>query len=366
MISLHLRQLTHFVFNRFFFNFLHNLFESTKTMEAGTIASWNFSEGDAFEAGSVLAEIETDKATMGFEAQDPGVIAKILVPSGVEVVDRVARVSSLFTSYIQELKPTFIGFCPSTYLVFLCMLFLLHPWRAHRVFRVTLFRLLCLCLPSLEPTNCFLVAVVRWSTWRLLRQQVKVGTPVVVVVDEAEDPAALVAAFKDFTADAGSSDAAAASGDASSSAAGAAETAAAAPAAADSKPSHGRVPSIQFQGKAGWAARRAGGGSSPAKAAAAAPAAPTAAAAPKAAAPAADSGGAPAGMAPRVEATAASTTNAPGNDVAATTMRKVIAKRLAESKGSVPHFYASVECELDNILAFRKTLAKDYDTKVRV
>jgi len=194
-----------------------------------------------------------------------------------------------------------------------------------------------------------------------------VGTPVVVVVDEADDPAALVAAFKDFTADAGSGDAAAASGDASSSA-GAAETAAAAPAAADSKPSHGRVPSIQFQGKAGWAARRAGGGSSPAKAAAAAPAAPTAAAAPKAAAAptAAAGGGALAGMAPRVEATAASTTNAPGNDVAATTMRKVIAKRLAESKSSVPHFYASVECELDNILAFRKTLAKDYDTKVRV
>jgi len=150
MFSLHLCQLTHFVFNRFF-NIPHFLFESTKTMEAGTIASWNFSEGDAFEAGSVLAEIETDKATMGFEAQDPGVIAKILVPSGVEVVLRVARVSSLFTSYIQELKPTFIGFCPSTYLLSLCVLFLLHPWRAHRVFRVTPFRLMC--LPHFTRTN---------------------------------------------------------------------------------------------------------------------------------------------------------------------------------------------------------------------
>jgi len=54
-------------------------------MEAGTIGAWNFSEGDSFEAGAVLAEIETDKATMGFEAQDPGVIAKILVQPGVEV-----------------------------------------------------------------------------------------------------------------------------------------------------------------------------------------------------------------------------------------------------------------------------------------
>jgi biotin carboxyl carrier protein len=54
-------------------------------MEAGTIGAWNFAEGDSFEAGAVLAEIETDKATMGFEAQDPGVIAKILVQPGVEV-----------------------------------------------------------------------------------------------------------------------------------------------------------------------------------------------------------------------------------------------------------------------------------------
>jgi len=61
-----------------------NIF-SLQTMEAGTIGAWNFKEGDAFNAGDVLAEIETDKATMGFEAQDPGVIAKILVQAGTEV-----------------------------------------------------------------------------------------------------------------------------------------------------------------------------------------------------------------------------------------------------------------------------------------
>ena len=54
-------------------------------MEAGTIGAWNFQEGDSYNAGDVLAEIETDKATMGFEAQDPGIIAKILVQAGVEV-----------------------------------------------------------------------------------------------------------------------------------------------------------------------------------------------------------------------------------------------------------------------------------------
>jgi len=52
------------------------------TMETGTIASWNVSEGDEFAAGDSLAEIETDKATIDFEAQDDGVVAKILKEAG--------------------------------------------------------------------------------------------------------------------------------------------------------------------------------------------------------------------------------------------------------------------------------------------
>ena len=63
----------------------HSLWQKSKTMEAGTIGTWNIKEGDAFNAGDVIAEIETDKATMGFEAQDPGVLAKILVQAGQEV-----------------------------------------------------------------------------------------------------------------------------------------------------------------------------------------------------------------------------------------------------------------------------------------
>jgi biotin carboxyl carrier protein len=55
------------------------------TMQAGTLAKWNVQEGDSFQAGEVIADVETDKATMGFEAQDPGVVAKILVPAGSEV-----------------------------------------------------------------------------------------------------------------------------------------------------------------------------------------------------------------------------------------------------------------------------------------
>ena len=52
------------------------------TMEAGVISEWKVAEGDSFIAGDSLAEIETDKATIDFEAQDDGVVAKILVESG--------------------------------------------------------------------------------------------------------------------------------------------------------------------------------------------------------------------------------------------------------------------------------------------
>lgn len=56
------------------------------TMEAGTIASWNLSEGESFGAGDVLCEVETDKATVSFEAQDEGVVAKILADAGPDEI----------------------------------------------------------------------------------------------------------------------------------------------------------------------------------------------------------------------------------------------------------------------------------------
>mmetsp|Transcript_78378 Transcript_78378/g.227470 ORF Transcript_78378/g.227470 Transcript_78378/m.227470 type:complete len:475 (-) Transcript_78378:26-1450(-) len=52
------------------------------TMEAGTIASWNKGEGDSFGPGDVICSVETDKATVDFEAQDDGIIAKILAEAG--------------------------------------------------------------------------------------------------------------------------------------------------------------------------------------------------------------------------------------------------------------------------------------------
>ena len=56
------------------------------TMEEGTLAKWLVSEGDEVRAGDLLAEIETDKATMEVEAADEGIIGRILVPDGTEGV----------------------------------------------------------------------------------------------------------------------------------------------------------------------------------------------------------------------------------------------------------------------------------------
>src|SRR5438309_2373476 len=56
------------------------------TMEKGNLAKWLKKEGDAVKSGDVIAEIETDKATMEVEAVDEGTIAKILVPEGTQDV----------------------------------------------------------------------------------------------------------------------------------------------------------------------------------------------------------------------------------------------------------------------------------------
>ncbi|HVR89630.1 MAG TPA: pyruvate dehydrogenase complex E1 component subunit beta [Novosphingobium sp.] len=56
------------------------------TMEEGTLAKWLVKEGDSVKSGDILAEIETDKATMEFEAVDEGTIGAILVPEGTEGV----------------------------------------------------------------------------------------------------------------------------------------------------------------------------------------------------------------------------------------------------------------------------------------
>src|SRR5471032_418269 len=65
------------------------------TMEEGKLARWLVKEGDTIKSGTILAEIETDKATMEFEAVDEGRMGKILVPEGSEGVKVNAPIAVL-------------------------------------------------------------------------------------------------------------------------------------------------------------------------------------------------------------------------------------------------------------------------------
>ena len=56
------------------------------TMEEGTLAKWHVKVGDKVSSGDVIAEIETDKATMEVEAVDEGTVEALLVPEGTEEV----------------------------------------------------------------------------------------------------------------------------------------------------------------------------------------------------------------------------------------------------------------------------------------
>ncbi len=75
------------------------------TMEQGTLAKWLKKEGDSVKSGDVIAEIETDKATMEVEAVDEGTLAKILVPDGTENV-AVNTPIAVITEEGEELSAT--------------------------------------------------------------------------------------------------------------------------------------------------------------------------------------------------------------------------------------------------------------------
>ncbi len=67
------------------------------TMEEGTLAKWHVREGDAVQTGDVIAEIETDKATMEVEAIDDGTMGKLLVPEGTEHIPVNKPIALLLT-----------------------------------------------------------------------------------------------------------------------------------------------------------------------------------------------------------------------------------------------------------------------------
>jgi len=68
------------------------------TMEEGLLAKWHVKEGDTVSSGDVIAEIETDKATMEVEAVDEGTIGKILVAEGSDGV----KVNAVIAVLLEE------------------------------------------------------------------------------------------------------------------------------------------------------------------------------------------------------------------------------------------------------------------------
>ncbi|MDF1767224.1 pyruvate dehydrogenase complex dihydrolipoamide acetyltransferase [Maricaulis sp.] len=76
------------------------------TMEEGTLAKWHVKQGDTVESGDVIAEIETDKATMEVEAVDEGTVGKILVEEGAEGVKVNAVIAVLLEEGETEISET--------------------------------------------------------------------------------------------------------------------------------------------------------------------------------------------------------------------------------------------------------------------
>jgi len=249
------------------------------TMEKGNLAKWLKKEGDKIKSGDVIAEIETDKATMEVEAVDEGILAKIVVEAGA--------------------------------------------------------------------------------------QDVAVNTLIALIAEEGEDP-------KSVTAGGAAPAAAAPAPAAAAPAAAVSAPAASAPAVSSSTASasggnrvfasplakriakeagvdlaaikgsgpHGRVVMADVE------AAKAGGGAKAAPAAAPAAAAPAPAAAPALAA------------GPSADSIKKLFKEGSYEEIPHDGMRKTIARRLLESKQTVPHFYLTVDCELDALLALREQLNK--------
>jgi pyruvate dehydrogenase E2 component (dihydrolipoamide acetyltransferase) len=78
------------------------------TMEEGNLAKWLVKEGDTVKSGDVIAEIETDKATMEVEAVDEGVLAKLVVPAGTEGV-KVNAVIAVLAAEGEDVKAAAAG-----------------------------------------------------------------------------------------------------------------------------------------------------------------------------------------------------------------------------------------------------------------
>lgn len=250
------------------------------TMEEGNLAKWLVKEGDTVKSGDVIAEIETDKATMEVEAVDEGTVAKIVVPAGTEGV-KVNALIAVLAAEGEDVGAAASGAGAAA-----------PAPKAEAV-----------GAPKAEAATAPSMSVAATS-------RVSTGAPVENTNRTFSSPLARRLAKEagiDLSAIAGSGP-------------------------------HGRVVKSDVEAAA------AGGGAEAVPAPSAA--APQVAAAPAAAAP---KGASEEAVLKLFE---------PGSYelVPHDGMRKVIAKRLVESKQTVPHFYVTVDCELDALLALRAQL----------
>jgi len=370
------------------------------TMETGTIKQWEVNEGGAIEEGDVLCEVETDKAVVAFEAVGiEGYLAKIIAPDGTKdiqvghnvciVVENEEDVAA-FKNWtpdqaVSTPPPAAAPSAPASTQAPPAA----QPagnWPDHEV----------IALPALSPTmesgtlSSWGIAVgdeiiegetaiaeietdkavvtfeatgIEGYVAKIFRAEgdkdIKLGEPLFIVVEEKED----VAKFADFTI-------ADASGAGASPVADAPAAAAATPVAAAAAVTGAAVASgdrvfisplaKKIAGEQGINVDQlAGTGTGPKGRVVAADVKNfTPAAAPVAAAPS------PVAAASAPAASVASTGEYTAIDV--TNMRRTIAKRLTESKNTIPHYYLTRAINMDNVLQLRKELNSISDSKISV
>jgi pyruvate dehydrogenase E2 component (dihydrolipoamide acetyltransferase) len=287
------------------------------TMEEGTIVKWSKKEGDAVKQGDVLAEIETDKANMEMEALGGGVLRKILVPAGGKAP--VGALIGVIADPDEDISKLTAPAAPAAAAAAAPA-----PKPA---------------APAPEP-----------------RPAAPATPPAPRQADPAPQPAPRPEPARPAPGETAPAPAAAA---------------AAAPAAADAE--GGRVKasplarsmaaqqniplaSVPGSGPGGRIIKRdieAWSASPPAAAAPPAASAPAPAAAP----------GRPAAPAPAAPPVPAIT---PGQEIPHSNMRKVVARRLAESKFTAPHFYVTMEIDMAAAMALREQVIAASETKVSV
>ncbi|WFS02273.1 pyruvate dehydrogenase complex dihydrolipoamide acetyltransferase [Rhizobium tumorigenes] len=254
------------------------------TMEEGTLSKWLVKEGDQVKSGDVLAEIETDKATMEVEAIDEGTVAKLVVAAGTQGV-KVNALIAVLAADGEDVGAAASGAGSAA--------------------------------PAAEPA-----AKPEAAPAAKAEEQVKADAPAVAPAAPAAPKAAPVSASGNRTFS-------------SPLARRLAKEAGIDLSAVSGSGPHGRVVKSDIE------AAVAGGGAKTASAPSATPASAPAASAPKGASD---------------EAVMKLFEAGSYDLVPHDNMRKIIAKRLVESKQTIPHFYVTVDCNLDALMALRAQL----------